>query len=263
MYCSQKLPDFIKNTEAYSKADYKNALIEAFLSFDATIASRDVVAVLKELAGSKDNEHALTDGSSDDEENVSNLFEEASMPIEQVIEKYQSSVNSNFKKLQNEKLPNSPFLRARKSVDSNSASCSGAASSSGACSTSTDGTNVVSSTNSDDSNGEITASSTDQKDVTSKIESSTDKNIVHSSPDSSKEEPVVKPDSSKEDSVIEKPVLKTELNGEVTESSMDENECTSTTTRENGDIKVSPKGKFLTTFSIKVFQYFMKTNTII
>lgn len=51
LYTSQKLPDFIKDTEAYKKEDIENALIDAFLGFDATIASRDVVTVLKELAG--------------------------------------------------------------------------------------------------------------------------------------------------------------------------------------------------------------------
>lgn len=51
LYTSQKLPDFIKQTEAYKKGDLENALIDAFLDFDATIATREVVAVLKELAG--------------------------------------------------------------------------------------------------------------------------------------------------------------------------------------------------------------------
>lgn len=51
LYTSQKLPDYIKGTDAYGKGDLENALINAFLDFDATIATREVVAVLKELAG--------------------------------------------------------------------------------------------------------------------------------------------------------------------------------------------------------------------
>ncbi|KAF5283184.1 hypothetical protein FQR65_LT02696 [Abscondita terminalis] len=114
-YCSQKLPNFIKNTESYKNNDLENALVDAFLGFDATIATPDVIAELKEIVGVKETENE-TDGS-DVEENVSNLYEEATMPLEQVIEKYTS--NLKHPHLQNiqkdgEKLPVSPYLRARK-----------------------------------------------------------------------------------------------------------------------------------------------------
>lgn len=46
-YCSQKLPQFIKDTEAYKKGDIDQALIEGFLGFDASIATPEVVEVLK------------------------------------------------------------------------------------------------------------------------------------------------------------------------------------------------------------------------
>lgn len=46
-YCSQKLPQFIKDTEAYKKGDIEQALIEGFLGFDASIATPEVVEVLK------------------------------------------------------------------------------------------------------------------------------------------------------------------------------------------------------------------------
>lgn len=50
-YCSQNLPNFIKNTEAYKSGELVKALEDAFLGFDATIASKEVMAILKELAG--------------------------------------------------------------------------------------------------------------------------------------------------------------------------------------------------------------------
>lgn len=50
-YCSQKLPDFIKNTEAYKNGDLIKALEEAFLGFDATIPTKEVMELLKEMAG--------------------------------------------------------------------------------------------------------------------------------------------------------------------------------------------------------------------
>merc|ERR1712065_109123 len=36
-YCSKKLPDFIKNTEAYKNGDLKQALEEAFSDIDKSI----------------------------------------------------------------------------------------------------------------------------------------------------------------------------------------------------------------------------------
>lgn len=50
-YCSQKLPDYIKNTDAYKNGDIEKALSDAFLGFDASIASKEVMDILKELAG--------------------------------------------------------------------------------------------------------------------------------------------------------------------------------------------------------------------
>lgn len=50
-YCSQNLPNFIKNIDAYKNGDLVKALEEAFLEFDATIASKEVMDILKELAG--------------------------------------------------------------------------------------------------------------------------------------------------------------------------------------------------------------------
>lgn len=50
-YCSQNLPNFIKNTEAYKNGDMVKALTDAFLGFDAAIATKEVMDILKELAG--------------------------------------------------------------------------------------------------------------------------------------------------------------------------------------------------------------------
>lgn len=54
-YCSKHLPKFIKNTEAYKRGDMQQALTDAFLGFDATLATPAVISVLKELAGKRDN----------------------------------------------------------------------------------------------------------------------------------------------------------------------------------------------------------------
>lgn len=114
-YCSQKLPDFIKNSEPYKNNDLEKALIDSFLGFDGTIATPEIIAELKEIAGSKETQND-TDNS-DVEENVSNLYEEATMPLEQVIEKYTSNIkHPHLLHLQKdgEKQPVSPYLRAKK-----------------------------------------------------------------------------------------------------------------------------------------------------
>lgn len=157
VYCAQKLPDFLKGTQAYKKGDLENALIDTFLGFDATISTREVVTILKEIAGVKDD-GGEGDGNSEDDENVDHLYEEASMPIEQVMEKYQSNLlNPHLKKLQGNKVPVSPLLKARK-IGESSGQCSSSASSSGSCSSGS--SKESSKTESEDTS----ADSTDKKD---------------------------------------------------------------------------------------------------
>ncbi|XP_066253113.1 probable protein phosphatase CG10417 isoform X1 [Euwallacea similis] len=118
-YCSQKLPQYIRETEAYKKGDIEQALIDGFLGFDATIATPEVVSILKEIASEKEAEE------SDEEENYHNLYEEASMPIEKVIEKYTNLVNPTLNSLKKgEKLPKSPMIAAKKDSSVASASSS-------------------------------------------------------------------------------------------------------------------------------------------
>ncbi|RZC32041.1 protein phosphatase 2C 21 [Asbolus verrucosus] len=127
-YCSQKLPDFIKNTLEYKEGKIDEALISGFLGFDALIATPEVVEVLKEMAGDKEEAEE-----SDEEENVNNLYEEAAMPIEQVIEKYTSNLlNPAVRNLKKDvdKFPKSPYLKAKKESDSTVGTSAGSCSSS-------------------------------------------------------------------------------------------------------------------------------------
>lgn len=56
VYTAQHLPQYLKNCEAYKKDDYTQALKDAFLEFDATLTTPEVVAVLKQIANNKDGE---------------------------------------------------------------------------------------------------------------------------------------------------------------------------------------------------------------
>ncbi|XP_060527784.1 probable protein phosphatase CG10417 [Cylas formicarius] len=92
-YCAQKLPNFIKATNAYKSGNIEQSLIEGFLGFDKSITNAEVISVLKEIAGDREVEEEC----SDEEENFQNLYEEASMPIEKVMEKYANSVKPSLK----------------------------------------------------------------------------------------------------------------------------------------------------------------------
>lgn len=129
-YTAQHLPQYLKNCEAYKRGDYTQALKDAFLGFDATLTTPEVLALLKQIANHKDG--GQNSGSDEEEENVKNLYEEAEMPIEQVMAKYQNDfLKPNIKKIKQDagKPPVSPFLRGRRSCSSG-ASTSG----SGSCS---------------------------------------------------------------------------------------------------------------------------------
>ncbi|XP_036149694.1 probable protein phosphatase CG10417 isoform X2 [Monomorium pharaonis] len=132
MYCARNLPDFIKQTEAYKKGDIRQALIDAFLGFDDTLTKPEVVSVLKELAGASTSEKKEGDlnTESDEEENVSNLCMEATMPLEQVMAKYQSEVTNphlkNLKENCGKRAFASPYLRGRRGREKTGDSSSGA-----------------------------------------------------------------------------------------------------------------------------------------
>ncbi|XP_078044579.1 protein phosphatase 1G [Augochlora pura] len=151
-YCANNLPDFIKQTEAYKRGDIKQALIDAFLDFDATLEKPEVVTILKELAGTstpdkkKDETHE-----SDEEENVNNLCMEATMPLEEVMAKYQSESNPSVKNLKNEKCNKLPsyffnaYMRCRRGKEKATPSSSGAGCSSSSTWWNTNETDVSSS----------------------------------------------------------------------------------------------------------------------
>ncbi|XP_063821855.1 probable protein phosphatase CG10417 isoform X2 [Ostrinia nubilalis] len=110
-YCSQNLPDYIKNTEAYKSGELVKALEDAFLGFDATIATKEVMDILKELAGPSDNDES-------EDENVSNLYQEASLPLQEVLAKYENKLSTLHRaKLGDTATPLSPCLRAKKNTD--------------------------------------------------------------------------------------------------------------------------------------------------
>jgi len=91
VYLSQHLPDFLKGTKSYKNGSWKEALSEAYLKIDESIRTPDVLKEIVRL--SKFGKSCEDVDSHEDEymtENVDQLFEEATMPIEKLVAKYKA-----------------------------------------------------------------------------------------------------------------------------------------------------------------------------
>lgn len=127
-YCSQNLPDYIKNTDAYKNGELIKALEDAFLGFDATIATKEVMDILKELAG-EINPPGPSDNEDSEDDNVSNLYQEARLPLQEVLAKYENKLSTLHRaRLGDTATPLSPCLRAKRNAEE---ACGSGASSSG------------------------------------------------------------------------------------------------------------------------------------
>ncbi|CAH0720963.1 unnamed protein product, partial [Brenthis ino] len=252
-YCSQNLPNYIKNTDAYKSGDMVKALTDAFLGFDASIATKEVMDILKELAG-EINPPGPSDNEESDDESISNLYKDATLPLQEVLAKYENKLTTLHRaRLGDTATPLSPFLRAKKNVDEAGGSGAGASSSSAGFAVAgssseqateeatssknglpdeeeskkaDDDTGGVSSTNSNDEdkevNGEVSTSDNNGK-AEKNVEMEVDKT---NTPDSSAEN-CNQPEQSA-DSKTENGSSSEVCNGEVTNSKVDgENNITS------------------------------------
>ncbi|XP_056638931.1 probable protein phosphatase CG10417 [Diorhabda sublineata] len=224
-YCSQKLPQFIKDTQAYKDGDIERALIDGFLGFDATIATPEVIQILKEIVGEREAEEA-----SDEEENVDNLYKEATMPIEQVIEKYTNLVTPGLKNLKKdaEKFPKSPYLKSKQDDG---------------CSASSSNSNLPQPGSSQAESSSISDSSEAKPSVETKETSLLEKNgtvmdVKVSSTYNTESKEVTTSSGKEENDDIVTPIQ----NGETTEIGI-KIDVTSPSPQENGDIDKKGKGK--------------------
>lgn len=114
-YCSLKLPAFLKLTEAYKNGDIDQALKDTFINFDQTLLKPEVIAELKDLA-KKNPDYEGSDEEDEDEENIRDLYQEAKMPLKDVLEKYSKPL-SRLEQLKtgSSAKPLSPCLKAKSS----------------------------------------------------------------------------------------------------------------------------------------------------
>lgn len=91
-YCSQKLPQFLKELESFKAGEFEKALRDAFIGFDATLLEEKVIEELRQLAR-KNPDYEDSDMDEDDEtaEEIMSLHQEATMPLNEVLEKYKGN----------------------------------------------------------------------------------------------------------------------------------------------------------------------------
>lgn len=94
-YCSLKLPEFLKELETFKSGNFEQALKEAFIGFDATLLDDKVIEELRQMAR-KNPDYEESDMDDDDEtaEEIISLHQEATMPLQEVLEKYKGNTDA-------------------------------------------------------------------------------------------------------------------------------------------------------------------------
>ncbi|KAL1239676.1 putative protein phosphatase 2C F42G9.1 [Trichinella pseudospiralis] len=88
-YMSMNFPDFLKSHGGWRTEKMDITLQRAFLEFDASLKGKDAMQKLKELAkGAEEDSSPMEFLSTSDREECSELFEEATMPLGELMIKY-------------------------------------------------------------------------------------------------------------------------------------------------------------------------------
>jgi protein phosphatase 1G len=111
-YCSKHLPSTLKTLDEYKNNDFEETLRKGFLRFDELLLDENVQKELKVIAGTMSDEEADGDDAKnkkegdDEKSEVENLYDEATMPIEEVLKRYsktkkrvEAKMNENREKL--------------------------------------------------------------------------------------------------------------------------------------------------------------------
>jgi protein phosphatase 1G len=116
-YTAAHFPEFLKTVPSYQQGQLATALEDAFLGFDSTLTTDDVKQQLIVLAAGGEPIDDAKDNDEDDAAETAMLCEEATMPIEKLLERYGGAgiiINrtvSDLKKPDGKNL--SPVIRAK------------------------------------------------------------------------------------------------------------------------------------------------------
>ena len=110
-YCSKHFPLTLKTLDEYKNNDLEESLRKGFLKFDELLLDGNVQKELKHIAGTISDEEPANEGKEkkdddDGKSEVENLYDEATMPIEEVLKRYtktrkrvETQLNENRAKL--------------------------------------------------------------------------------------------------------------------------------------------------------------------
>jgi protein phosphatase 1G len=79
----------LKSTETYLKGEINDALIEAFMKMDEKIKEPEVMAEIQKIAKAQNGETEGESAVDYEDENVGELYKEATMPLDKLVAKYQ------------------------------------------------------------------------------------------------------------------------------------------------------------------------------
>lgn len=116
-YCAANLPQYIKETKSYKEGKFSEALEEAFLGFDAILTTPKIVQELKVLAGVESDDEGDPAKSIKQQRTEAELLrQEADMPIEELMAKYESedSAQPRTRILRKKTQVNSPVIKPKK-----------------------------------------------------------------------------------------------------------------------------------------------------
>lgn len=125
LYCADKLPSFLRQTDAYVAKNYEQALKDAFIGFDALLIQDDIQAELQKLnnstkTGCMESETEEDAEDVEDDIELDELRQEGQMPLDELLEKYhdgcgkKNPILGKLKKDENiagSSKPISPYLR--------------------------------------------------------------------------------------------------------------------------------------------------------
>lgn len=147
-YCALKLPEYLKKLDTYKGGDFEKALKDAFIGFDLTLLEPSVIGELQLLA-KKNPDIGPEDSEEDEDENIADLYQEAKMPLREVLEKYKEkhgTVPGSIARLQKSEAasskPLSPYLKGPRTEKAGASISSASGSSSSSSSSSTSHLNV-------------------------------------------------------------------------------------------------------------------------
>lgn len=87
-YCAENFHNFLLDCDEYREGDIKTALKKTFMAIDEALTSEEVIAELKAMTGTEEE---------DEEDEAAMLLEEANMPIGELLERFKGNVKEKLK----------------------------------------------------------------------------------------------------------------------------------------------------------------------